>query len=54
MRDMLEITEMKMLKRISGKILLNQERSANIRRECNTENILFYFILGIITSCQFA
>jgi len=35
----LETAEIKSLRRLAGKTLLDQERSANIRRERNTENI---------------
>ncbi|XP_044745133.1 uncharacterized protein LOC123306997 [Coccinella septempunctata] len=38
-RQLLETTEMRVLRRITGKTLRDRERSENIRRECKTENI---------------
>lgn len=38
-KRMLETAEMKILRRIAGKTLFDRERSDNIRRMCNVENI---------------
>lgn len=38
-KQLLETTEMKILRRISGKTLLDRERSENIRGQCNVDNI---------------
>ncbi|XP_044749727.1 uncharacterized protein LOC123310328 [Coccinella septempunctata] len=38
-RRLLETTEMRVLRRITGKTMRDRERSENIRRECKTKNI---------------
>jgi len=38
-KQLLEITEMRVLRRIAGKTLLDRERNESIRRACKVENV---------------